>query len=206
MNLDIKKTIVRQFYEEHHENLFEKVCNRRYEDFIPLLERITSVEIGEIAGGIPFEVEIKRINQNIPQAVSDAFARHLWYSQWNLASIYLAKFPIDGQNFFFLFHVGICDDAWDNDTRLLEIFTEQGEFLSATDSIYKEAADIKWNNKPFPREAFMDGKRGDPPPPWSRDDPNAVYYNEPLWTEEMLRREGAEIEEKDMSIRYILRW
>ncbi len=164
----------------------------------PICERIASVKVSTI----PFEVEIEKINQKIPQSVSDAFARHLWYSQWNFANLFLVKVPIDGQNFFFLFHEGVSDDAWDNDTSLVEVFTEQGEFVGATDFPYDKP--VKWIEKQFTHQDCRDGKRFEPPPSWSGDNPDAVYYHEPLWTEDMLIQAGAKIEEEGTVIRYFL--
>ncbi|MBD2198849.1 MULTISPECIES: hypothetical protein [Calothrix] len=203
MDLDTQRLMVRQFYEEQYENLSEMVWYSKREGFSPPFERIASVTIGELS---PLEVEIERINQNVPQSVSDAFARHLWYSQWNFAYLFLVKVPINEQSFFFLFHLGISDDAWDNDTSLVEIFNEQGEFVDATDSTFYQVLSMKWNEKPFTHEDCRDGKTNEPPPPWSGDDPNAVYYSEPLWTEEMLIREGAKVEEKETLTRYVGRW
>jgi hypothetical protein len=91
MDSDTQKFVVRQFYEKHHENLIEMIWHGRREDFAvpedfaPPFERVASVTLGTLS---PLEVEIDRINQNIPQSVSDAFARHLWYSQWNLAYLF----------------------------------------------------------------------------------------------------------------------
>ncbi|SKB12799.1 conserved hypothetical protein [Planktothrix sp. PCC 11201] len=183
MDLETQRLVVRQFYEENHVHLFETIWYGRCEGFAPPFERIASVTLGELS---PLQVEIERINQNVPQSVSDAFARHLWYSQWNFAHLFLIKVPIDEQNFFFLFHQGVSEDAWDNDTSLVEVFTEQGEFVGATH--FSDDKPVKWIERQFTHQDCRDGKRGDPPPPWSGDDPNAVYYNEPLWTEEMLIR------------------
>lgn len=201
MDLDAQRLMVRQFYEEHHDNLSEMVWYGRCEGFAPSFERVASVTLGELS---PLEVEIKRINQTVPQSVSDAFARHLWYSQWNFAYLFLIKIAIDEESFFFLFHLGISDDGWDNDTNLVEIFNEQGEFVDATDSTY-QVLSLKWNEKPFTHEDCRNGKTGEPPPPWSGDDPDAVYYCEPLWTEAILIRECAKIEEKGTLIRYVWR-
>lgn len=115
MDLETQRLVVRQFYEENHVNLFETIFHKRCEGFAPPFERIASVALGELS---PLEVEIERINQNVPQSVSDTFARHLWYSQWNFAHLFLVKVPIDGQNFFFYFTkesvrmLGIMTLAW----------------------------------------------------------------------------------------------
>lgn len=198
MDLDAQRFLVRQFYEEYHVNLYETICFGRCEGFTPICERIASVKVSTM----PYEVEIERINQNIPQIVCDAFARHLWYSQYNFAHLFLVKVPIDRQNFFFLFHAGVSDDAWDNDTSFVEIFAQQGDFVGATHFSYDET--VKWIEKQFTHEDCRDGKRGEPSPPWSEDDTDAVYYNEPLWTEDMLIQAGAEIEEEGTIIRYRL--
>jgi hypothetical protein len=194
---ETQRLVVRQFYEENHANLFEALWYERCEEFLPTFERIASVSLGKLS---PLEVEIKRITQNVPQSVSDAFARHLWYSHWNFANLLLVKVTIDEQSFFFLFHEGISDDAWDNDTSLVEVFTEPGEFVGATHFSYDEP--VKWIEKQFTHEDCRDGRTGENPPPWSGDTPSAVYYHEPLWTENMLIQEGAEIEEEGTVIRY----
>lgn len=197
MDLDTQRLVIRQFYEENYLNLFETIWYGRCEGFTPTFERIASIRVGNLS---PFEVQIERINQNVPESVSDAFARHLWYSQWNFANLILVKVPIDGQSFFFLFHTGISDDAWDNDTSFVEIFAEQGDFVDATHFFYDEA--VKWIEKQFTHEDCRDGKTGEPPPPWSGNEPDTTYYHEPLWSEDMLIQEGATIEEEGTVTRY----
>lgn len=199
--VETQRLMVRQFYEENYVNLFEAIWYGRCVGFAPTFERIASVRLGNLS---PLEVEIERINQNVPQSVSDAFARHLWYSQWNFANLFLVKVPIDEQSFFFLFHEGISEDAWDNDTSLVEVFTEQGEFVGATHFSYNES--VKWIEKQFTHEDCRDGRMGEPPPPWPGDNPDAVYYHEPLWTEDMLIQEGAKIEEEGTVVRYVYCW
>ncbi len=199
--METQRLVVRQFYEKNYVNLFETIWYGRCEGFAPTFERVASVCLRKLS---PLEVEIERINQNVPRCVSDAFARHLWYSQWNFADLFLVKLFIDEQSFFFLFHIGISDDAWDNDTSLVEVFAEQGEFVGATHFSYNES--VKWIEKQFTHEDCRNGKTGDPPPPWAGDDPNGVYYHEPLWTEDMLIQEGAEIEEEGTVVRYVGCW
>jgi hypothetical protein len=195
MDLDAQRLVVRRFFAENYVNLFESLWYWRCMGVAPTFEKIASVEVESLS---PFKVQIKKIGQKIPQSVSDAFARHLWYSQWNFANLFLVKVPIDGQSFFILFHVGITEDAWDNDTHLVEIFAEQGEFVFC----YGDTE--MWGAKQFTHKNCRNGKTNEPPPPWSGDDPDAVYYGEPLWTEDMLRQEGAEIEEEGTVIRYLL--
>lgn len=201
--MDTQKLLVRQFYEEHCDNFFEAMWDQKCKSFSPSFERVASVILGQLS---PLEVEIEKYNQYVPQSVSDAFARHLWYSQWNFADLFLIKVSINEQSFFFIFHLGICDDAWDNsNTQVIEIFNEQGEFIDATNSNCSIAS-MKWNDKPFAREYFRNGKTGDPPPPWIGDDPHALYHGEPLWTEKILIEKGAHIEEKGTIIRYVWYW
>lgn len=192
MDLDTQKLMVREFYEKYYENLVEMICFGRREgcalplDFSPPFERVASVTLGELS---PLEVIIERINQDIPQSVSDAFERHLWYSQWNFACLFLIKIIIDEQSFFFLFHLGISDDAWDNDTNLVEIYNIQGEFVDATGSTY-QVPNMEWNSKPFTHEDCRNGKTNSPPPPWSGSESHSVHGGEPLWTEEILIQGG----------------
>jgi hypothetical protein len=95
MDLNAQRFLARQFYETNHMNLFEAIAYDRYELFSSTLEKVASVEV-QID---PLEIKIERTNQHIPLSVSDAFARHLWYSQWNFANLFLVKVPVDEQEF-----------------------------------------------------------------------------------------------------------
>jgi hypothetical protein len=88
---------------------------------------------------------------------------------------------------------------------LVEIFNEQGKFVDSTDSTYRSLG-MKWSERQFTHDDCRNGKTGEPPPPWSGDNPHATYYGEPLWTEEMLIQDGAEIEEEGTLIRYRFVW
>jgi hypothetical protein len=204
MDLDAQKLVVRQFYEEHHDNLYEMVvCGRnkgfsRPKDFAPPFERVASVTLPELN---PLEVIFERISQNVPQSVSNAFDRHLWYSQWSFAELFLIKILIDKQSFFFLYRSGIRDSY----TNSVEIYNEQGQFIDAPPSDHG-IWNIKWREKPFTHEDCRTDKTGAPPPPWPEDDPYGVSHDEPWWTEEMLIREGAEIEEEGSVTRYVYVW
>ncbi|MCU0547341.1 MAG: hypothetical protein MUE44_35145 [Oscillatoriaceae cyanobacterium Prado104] len=92
-------------------------------------------------------VEIQRAKQNIPQTVSDTFERHFWYSQWTLSELFLVKIQIAGQDAFFLFVAGLCDDGWENNTSFIEIFTDRGEFVGATDLFFDR--NVQWREKQF---------------------------------------------------------
>jgi hypothetical protein len=185
MDLVAQKLIARQFYEKNCMNLFEAIFDNRFEFFTPIIEKVASVEILELT---PLKIKIERVGGHIPQSVFDAFARHFWYSQWNFADLFLVKVPIDGQSFFFLFHNGVCADAWDNSTRLVEIFAEQGEFVGGTHSIYDGAVD--WIEEQFTHEDCRDGRTNAFPPPWPGDDSDARDYGA-LWSESILIEMGA---------------
>lgn len=200
MDLDAQRLLARQFYEKNHVNLLEAISYDRLKFFTPTIEKVASVELWELD---PLEIKIERVDQRIPQCVFDAFARHLWYSQWNFANLFLVKVPIDGQHFFFLLHAGISHDAWDNDTSLVEIYAEQGEFVGGTHFSYNGA--VNWTDKQFTHEDCRDGNTNDFPPPWVGDDSDAWDYGA-LWSENMLRQEGARIEEKGTITRYSLCW
>jgi hypothetical protein len=230
MNLDETRLAVRKFYEEFceanpHVTLFETVVGNKCHEVCPSYQQIASLKLLAKYVNSGFDcVEIQRSRQNIPQAVSDAFERHFWYSQWTLSELFLVKIPMAGQDTFFLFVVGLCDDGWENNARFIEIFAEQGEFIGATDLNYDA---VKWSEKQFTNRDYTD-IRGEPPPPWSGDVPNEVsyheplsseeildenlsclsfenvYYHEPLWSEEMLWRSAVEIENEGSVIRYVL--
>jgi hypothetical protein len=226
MDLDERRLAVRQFYEENAVKLYDAVVCNKDCDLCPNYKQIASLKFPAISVSSGFDyVEIERIQQNIPQTVADAFDRHFWYSQWTLSELFLIKIPVSGQDIFFLFVVGLCDDGWENNVRCLEIFAEQGEFIGATDLNYDRA--VKWREKQFTNQDYRDN-RGDIPPPWSGDIPNdvsyhepvssqeilhenlsclsfeTVYYHEPLWSEEMLWQCAAEIEKEGAVIRYVL--
>ncbi|NJR21228.1 MAG: hypothetical protein HC786_03110 [Richelia sp. CSU_2_1] len=139
MNFNEIKLAVRQFYEQFCEtnnfvSLYKTVVGGKCPEVCPIYQQIASLKLLANSVNCGFDcVEIQRTQQNIPQTVADAFARHFWYSQWTLSELFLANIPIAGQDAFFLFVVGLCDDAWQNDTRFIEIFAEQGEFIGATD-------------------------------------------------------------------------
>ncbi len=201
MNLEQQKLLAREFYEENYDDLLEALWNEEYEKFAPDFIKIANVTIRNLD---PLKLEIQRVDPDVPVSVAYAFARHLWYSQWNFANIFLIKILIDRENFFFLFHEGISDDAWDNDTSLVEIFTEQGQFVGATDILFDKLGKMKWREKQFIHEDCRDGTKGGFPPPWTGDEPESVYYHEPLWTEKMLIEQGAKIEKQGKIIRYSL--
>lgn len=198
MDLDAKRFLARQFYQKKHLNLFEAIWCNRCESFTPTIEKIAYVKLCEID---PLEIKIEKVDQRIPQSVFDAFSRHFWYSQWNFANLSLVKVPIDGQSFFFLFHAGISHDGWDNDTSLVEIFAEEGEFVGATHFGYDES--VNWIEKQFTHEDCRDGRTGDFPSPWVGDDADAWDYGA-LWSENMLIQKGARIENKGTVTHYSL--
>ncbi|MEG3845484.1 hypothetical protein QT971_00350 [Microcoleus sp. herbarium19] len=140
MDLDERRLAVRQFYEQFCEengvSLYETVVGGRCPEVCPFYQQIASLKLLAKSVNCGFDcVEIERIQQNIPATVANAFARHFWYSQWTLSELFLVKIPIAGQDTFFLFVVGLCDDAWENNTSFIEIFAEQGEFIGATEQI-----------------------------------------------------------------------
>jgi hypothetical protein len=55
-------------------------------------------------------------------------------------------------------------------------------------------------------EDFRNGRTGAPPPPWVGDEPDAVYYGEPLWTEEMMIQGGTKVEQKGNVVSYVWHW
>jgi hypothetical protein len=231
MNLDERRLAARQFYEQFCEanpavNFYETVVYNKCPDVCPSYQQIASLKLLATSVNSGFDcVEIQRIQQNIPQTVADAFARHFWFSQWTLSELFLVKIPVFGQDTFFLFVVGLCDDGWENNARFIEIFAEQGEFIGATGLDYDRA--VKWREKQFTNQDYRD-IRGEPPPPWFGDVPNdvsydeplsseeiieenlsclsfeTVYYHEPLWSEEILWQCAAKIENEGAIIRYIL--
>lgn len=226
MNFTEIKLAVRQFYEQFREanavTLYDTVVRGKYPEVCPIYQQIASLKLLANSVNCGFDcVEIERIQQNIPQTVADAFARHFWYSQWTLSELFLVKIPIAGQDTFFLFVVGLCDDAWENNTSFIEIFAEQGEFIGATDLYCYRG--VKWREKQFTNQDYRD-IRGEPPPPWSGDVPNdvpydkalsleddlacisfeTVYYHEPLWSEEMFWQCATEVENEGNVIRYVL--
>jgi hypothetical protein len=190
MDFDKEKLVVWHFYEKYYEDLADFLSNLGCHDLAPSFDVVASVRLGELN---PLEVEIKRINQDVAQSVSDAFARHIWYSQWNFANLFLVKIPIDEKSFFFLFHLGIIDDAWDNDTNLVEIFNEQGDFIGGIEG-------IRWSEEPFTHKDCRNGRTGAHPPPWSGD----IHSEKPFWTEELLIRDGTKIEDEGTVTRYVL--
>ncbi|MEG3928694.1 MULTISPECIES: hypothetical protein [unclassified Microcoleus] len=231
MNLDERKLAVRHFYELFCEanaetSLYETVVHNKCPDVCPIYQKIARLKLLAISVSSGFDcIEIERIQQNIPQTVTDAFDRHFWYSQWTLSELSLVKIPIAEQDTFFLFVVGLCDDGWENNARFIEIFAQKGEFLGATD-LYCDRA-VKWREKQFTNQDYRD-IRGEPPPPWSGDIPNdlsyreplsseeildenlsclsleTLYYHEPLWSEEMLWQSAIKIENEGAVIRYVL--
>ncbi|MEG3859357.1 hypothetical protein [Microcoleus sp. herbarium12] len=232
MDLDERKLAVRKFYERFCEenfrvtSLYETVVHNKCQEVCPIYQQIASLKLLAKSVFSGFDcVEIQRIQQKIPQTVTDAFDRHFWYSQWALSELYLVKIPIAEQDTFFLFVVGLCDDGWENNAMFIEIFAEQGEFIGATD-LYCDRA-VQWREKQFTNQDYRDN-RGEPPPPWSGDIPNdvscdeplssaeilaenlsclsfeTVYYHEPLWSEEMLWLSAIKIENEGAVIRYVL--
>lgn len=228
MDLDERRLAVRQFYELFCEknylvtSLYETVVRGKCPEVCPLYQPIASLKLLAKSVSSGFDcVEIERIQQKIPQTVADAFTRHFWYSQWTLSELFLVKIPIAEQDTFFLFVVGLGDDGWENNTMFIEIFAEQGEFIGATD-LYCDR-EVKWREKQFTNQDYRD-IRGESPPPWSGDVPKDVpydkplsleedmacisfetlYYDEPLWSEEMFWLSAIEIENEGAVIRYVL--
>jgi hypothetical protein len=107
MDLDERKLAVRQFYEQFceanpHVTLFETVVGGKCPEVCPIYQQIASLKLLAKSVSSGFDrVEIQRLNQNIPQTVSDAFERHFWYSQWTLSELFLVKLQIAGQDAFF---------------------------------------------------------------------------------------------------------
>ncbi len=231
MDLDERKFAVRQFYEQFWKanpevTLYETVVCNKCPDVCPIYQKIASLKLLAKFVSSGFDcVEIQRAQQNIPQAVSDAFERHFWYSQWTISELCLVKIPIAGQDTFFLFVAGLCDDGWENNTSFIEIFSEGGEFIGATDLFSGRA--VKWRETQFTNQDYQ-YITGEPPPPWPRDISNdisydeplspeamlaenlsclsleIVYYYEPFWSEEMLWQSAVKIEYEGAVIRYVV--
>ncbi|MEH2232913.1 MAG: hypothetical protein V7K71_25340 [Nostoc sp.] len=194
MNLDIRKSIVRQFYSTELNKLYDlsdSFCN-----FFPVC-RIASVQLLTLSTDMGFNcVEIERIEQDIPQSVVKTYNRHLWYSQYSLSNLYLVKIPVESENSFALLIQGYVDDGWDNSGRFIEIFDQQGDFLGAGRCRYEG---VKWLSRQLNGKDFYT-----PAPPWVGDEPRVQPASEPRWSTEFLSQYAVNIEHKGSVTRYML--
>jgi hypothetical protein len=97
------------------------------------VELVTTGDWGEYGCEADFDsVEIEKIQQVVPQAVIEAFDRHIWYSQHSLSNIFAFKIPVEGQDTYALAISGIAGDGWDNSGHFLEIFDGAGRCVGST--------------------------------------------------------------------------
>ncbi len=194
MNLDQNFT-VRDFCEREVVDWYKSIKSfaEFYQDC-----RIASLELLSIDISAGFNrVEIERIQQDVPKNISDAFDRHFWYSQYSLSELYLLKIPITEKSAFILLICGFLDDGWDNGGCWLEIFDEQGKFLSSGSF---DCEGIIWKDRP------LNGKDFDSPAPaWIGDEPE-LQAPIPMWSEEILTQYAVSIEHEGTKIRYVMPW
>ncbi|MEH2211023.1 hypothetical protein [Nostoc sp.] len=194
MNLDIRKSVVRQFYSTELNKLYDlsdSFCN-----FFPAC-RIASVQLLTLSTDMAFNcVEIERIEQDIPQSVVKTYNRHLWYSQYSLSNLYLVKISVESENSFALLIQGYVDDGWDNSGRFIEIFDKQGDFLGAGRCHYEG---VEWLSRQLNGKDFYT-----PAPPWVGDEPGVQTASEPRWSTEFLLQYSVNIEQKGSVTRYML--
>jgi hypothetical protein len=140
-------------------------------------------------------VEIERIHEDVPESISENFDRHLWYSQYSLSDLYLIKISIDHAPIYIFLIQGLVDDGWDNSGCWLEIFDEQGAFLS---SARFDDENIQWREERIRGDDFYT-----PAPPWIGDAPNAPV-EKPMWSEDILAKYAVSIEQDGAKIRYVM--
>lgn len=195
MNSSTRKSVVRKFYEEELSKLYD--LSDSFSDFLPDY-RIGRVQLLSLASDVFDCVEIERPPQDIPEAVADAYNRHIWYSQYSLSDFYLVKVPVESQISFALLVQGYVDDGWDNSGWFIEVFDEQGQFLGAGRCNY-ETVEIKWLERQLNNDDFNSGS-----PPWIGDEPKSQPASEPIWSEELLSQYAVKIEHEGSVIRYVI--
>ncbi len=119
-------------------------------------------------------VEIDTIEQPVPQTVVDAFDRHVWFSQYCLAEIYVLKLPVANQDTYAIAVLGLVSDGWDNACKFLEIFDSSGEFVGAIDV---QSEILNWRDRPFDGDDFPT-----PTPLWSERE-SGESSHPPLWSQ-----------------------
>ncbi|OUL23803.1 hypothetical protein [Nostoc sp. 106C] len=194
MNLAIRQSVVRQFYSTELNKLYDlsdSFCN-----FFPEC-RIASVQLLTLSTDMTFNcVEIKRIEQDIPQSVAKTYNSHFWYSQYSLSNLYLVKIPVESSDSFALLIQGYVDDGWDNSGRFIEIFDQQGDFLGAG-RCHNEG--VEWLSRQLNGQDFYT-----PAPAWVGDEPGVQLASEPIWSTEFLSQYAVNIEHKGSVTRYML--
>ena len=195
MNLNACQSMVRKFYKEQLEKLYE--TSDSFADFFPDC-RIGRVQLLNLHSDIFDCVEIERPQQEIPQLVADAYNRHFWYSKYSLTDFYLVSIPVESQISFALLVQGYIDDGWDNSGWFIEIFDERGQFLGAGCCDY-EAGEIEWLDRPLQGNDFNTGA-----PAWIGDKPFTDSVPKPMWSEELLVQHGATLTQEGSVTRYIM--
>ncbi|PSF37588.1 hypothetical protein C7H19_08495 [Aphanothece hegewaldii CCALA 016] len=179
-----RKEIVRQFYKSEIENaayVIDGFGDFRPDRRIGRVELLTTGNWGEYGCEADFDsIEIERIQSSVPQTVSEAFERHIWFSQHSLSNIFAFKIPVKDCITYVIGISGIAGDGWDNSGHFIEIFNELGEFLGAARVV--EGENLEWLDHPFDGDDFNAGA-----PKWIfRTD--SLTNSDKLWSEEMAVR------------------
>ena len=209
MNQNSQKSVIRQFYEEELQKLYELTDS--FSDFFSSC-RIGSVQLLSIDTDEGIDcIDIERIQQVIPQVVADTYNRHLWYSQHSLSNLYLLRIPEEPNTFALLqsserrepplrlcalLIEGFANDGWDNSGRFIEVFDERGEFLGSGFCDYEG---VEWMDRQLKGNDFHTSA-----PPCVVDTPDVQKYHEPIWLEEQLSQSARRIETQGSITRYIL--
>jgi hypothetical protein len=195
MNPSTRQSTVRKFYKEQLQKLYE--TSDSFADFFSEC-RIGRVQLLNIHSDVFDCVEIERPQQEIPQAVADAYSRHFWYSQHSLTDFYLVYVPVESQISFALLVQGYIDDGWDNSGWFIEIFDEYGQFLGAGRCDY-ETGDVKWMETPLKGCDFNSGS-----PEWIGNESSPEPVTQPMWSEELFVQHGASVTQEGTVTRYIM--
>ena len=195
MNSRTRKSLVRQFYEEELNKLYE--TSDSFSDFFPNY-RIGRIQLLNLYSDIFDCVDIERPQQDLPQPVADTYNRHFWYSQYSLIDVYLVNIPVESQITFAFLLQGYVDDGWDNSGWFIEIFDEQGSFLGAGRCDY-ETGEIEWLERQLNGADFNSGS-----PAWIGDEPETQPAHQPVWSEELFLQHGATVEQQGSVIRYVM--
>lgn len=189
VEIEAHKIVVRRFHDECISSLN---TGGSYETFMPehrVAHLYLDWDYEGIFPGSGFEEEtlqrnVKRLGEEFPKNICDAFERHLWYSRHNMTDITVLKFQVDSQNTFALLLQGHMNDRWDNACTLLEVYDEDGGLVGGGCIEYSHeilCEVVRWTDQRLTGRDYALWS-----PPWFEDkdeEPYSVCYGQPLWSE-----------------------
>jgi hypothetical protein len=184
-----RRNAIRHFHEARAKKFYESESNLEtysdvffHESLIGSLMIETAYDHSERVKIIP---KLQKINQVVPQIILDTFDRHIWFSQYNLSSIFIVRLPINELDSFAVLIQGIFSDWWDNGCILLELFDGQGIPMGAAADIsftFEHSDHIPWLDRQLNGDDYSQIA-----PPYPKDFPDRELQSEieafgnPVW-------------------------